>query len=525
MNLKKNLIGIASATAIIAAPLALSATPAHAAPSAGPLYLTPTTGNTNTLATVRVADGSLCPAGYSGTTLYMSGAGVTEETGGLNGFTSPAQSQVNGHMEVPVTTLFADIFQANSITQPTGAYNLRLACVGDDFFTEVAEYNTTVTFTPFAGNYNANYTTAAMPAPAAPTTTTLSGPTTATFGDNITLTADVTDGATGSVQLKDGATNVGAPVVISNGTATVSLPVNNIAAGSHSYTAAFVPSGNFQASTSAAHAVSVAKSTPSVTLSTNTPTVTNAAANFTATVSPAAAGTVTFKEGATVLGTGTVNGSGVATASANFDTAGDHVITAEFAPTDAANVNSATSAPFTHTVSDVAPATATSDIEVDVPTGELTISVNDIAPAGVKLGNATLDADAQWRTSTGSLDEVTVTDTRAGGRGWTATGQVTNFVKGANEINGYNLGWTPTLVSKLPLQTAAAGAPVLPAKEALANTTPSNNALGLKTARVLGTGTAGSATGTAIFDADLTLKIPTTAPAGTYRALLTFTAI
>ncbi|MBN9176736.1 MAG: Ig-like domain repeat protein [Microbacterium sp.] len=53
-----------------------------------------------------------------------------------------------------------------------------------------------------------------------------------------------------------------------------------------------------------------------------------------ATVSPTASGTVTFSDGATVLGTGAVNGSGIAELSTTTLAVGGHTLTAVFAPTD-----------------------------------------------------------------------------------------------------------------------------------------------------------------------------------------------
>jgi hypothetical protein len=71
---------------------------------------------------------------------------------------------------------------------------------------------------------------------------------------------------------------------------------------------------------------------------------------FTATVSGSTpAGTVTFKDGATALGSGTLNGSGVATFTTAALTSGSHAVTAAYGG-DANNASS-TSSVLTQTVS------------------------------------------------------------------------------------------------------------------------------------------------------------------------------
>jgi hypothetical protein len=72
-----------------------------------------------------------------------------------------------------------------------------------------------------------------------------------TGGSSVTLTATVApSGAVGSVQFKDGATNIGTPVEVSAGTAV--RATSTLAAGAHSLTAVFSPTnpGAFAASSS-----------------------------------------------------------------------------------------------------------------------------------------------------------------------------------------------------------------------------------------------------------------------------------
>jgi hypothetical protein len=102
-------------------------------------------------------------------------------------------------------------------------------------------------------------------------------------------------------------------------------------ASPHSVTAKYLGDGNFNDSTSSAlsQVVNKADTTTSVTSSVN-PSVYGQSVTFTATVNPVApgagtrTGTVTFKDGATVLGTGTLNASGQATFSTSALSVSSH---------------------------------------------------------------------------------------------------------------------------------------------------------------------------------------------------------
>lgn len=85
-------------------------------------------------------------------------------------------------------------------------------------------------------------------------------------GGTVDLTATLApSAAAGTVQFKDGGTNVGSPVAVSSGTATLST--TSLAAGSHSLTAQFIPTDSsvYAPSTSAAltYLVGVAPDAPS----------------------------------------------------------------------------------------------------------------------------------------------------------------------------------------------------------------------------------------------------------------------
>jgi hypothetical protein len=171
----------------------------------------------------------------------------------------------------------------------------------------------------------------------AATTTTLnsSAPTTVT-GPPVTLTATVTSAAgvpSGTVTFLDGTTVLGSARIDINGQAFLKV---SLGVGSHALTASFAGAG-FADSTSAAvtETVNRAATTVALTSSVN-PAVTGQAVTFTATVAIVApgagvpTGTVTFKDGNVVLGTGAVGRDGTATFTTSFAAAGGHTITAVY---------------------------------------------------------------------------------------------------------------------------------------------------------------------------------------------------
>lgn len=127
----------------------------------------------------------------------------------------------------------------------------------------------------------------------------------------------------------------------------------------------------------------------------------------------------------------------------------------------------------------------------------------------VSLGNA---ADyGTFLYATGSIDPITVVDTRAGGPEWSISGQVGDFGGG---LPGSYLGWSPQILQ--------AGAGALPG-----NQVPSGfgGGIGLSSPSLLAAGQAGHPSGTARLGAALDLRLPIETAPGTYSAVLTITAL
>src|SRR5256712_184716 len=191
-------------------------------------------------------------------------------------------------------------------------------------------------------------------------TSLTSTPNPSNVGQAVTLTATVSAVSpaagvpTGTVTFRDGATSLGV-VTLVNGSA--SLTVSTLATGNHSLTVGYSGSPSFLGSTSAIviQAVNLLNTSTSLT-STPNPSTTGQAVTLTATVTAVApptgvpTGTVTFSDGATVLGTATlVNGS--ASISISTLAAGSHPLTAvysgsaTFAASTSAVVNQVVNAP------------------------------------------------------------------------------------------------------------------------------------------------------------------------------------
>ena len=179
-----------------------------------------------------------------------------------------------------------------------------------------------------------------------------------TYGQSVTFTATigvVAPGAgtpTGSVEFFDGTTPIGT-TPLSGSTAAVSTAA--LSAGTHSITAQYRGDGNFSSSTSSPATVPVRMASTTTKLSSSASTlVFGQSVTFSATigvVAPGAGvptGSVTFKDGATTLGTGALNSTNQATFATTTLAVGSHTITAVYGGDG--NFSTSTSAALTQTV-------------------------------------------------------------------------------------------------------------------------------------------------------------------------------
>jgi hypothetical protein len=174
----------------------------------------------------------------------------------------------------------------------------------------------------------------------ASTTTLTSSPNPSVHGQSVTFTATVAPSSatgstpTGTVTFMEGTTTLGTGT-LSSGVATFST--SSLAVGTNSITAVYSGDTTYGTSTSTAvsQVVNMASTTTSLTSSPSTSDY-GQSVTFTATVGPESpgvgvpTGTVTFMNGTTTLGTGTLSSTGVATFSTSSLAVGTQSITAAY---------------------------------------------------------------------------------------------------------------------------------------------------------------------------------------------------
>jgi hypothetical protein len=402
--------------------------------------------------------------------------------------------------------------------------------------------------------------------PQATTTTTLTATPSSpqTSGASVTLNAAVTDpSAPGTVQFYSGTTPLGTgPVTVNDGTAsltTTTLPVGS----PDSLSAVFTPTTGAAFTGSTSNTVSYVVNAPpadatNTALSVN-PTSAGADTQvaLTASVTDTTAGgtalngggSVTFYDNGTVttgaitgtstsLGAVPVNSSGIALLDYSLFNQGTHNIVAVFTPTGAYQSSTSLDVPFTAGAPLYTP--DPQNLQAEIPAGTLTISTPYGPSNAFDLGTATLNpnggeftASKGFGSATDPSAGVTITDTGVNSD-WTASAEVTNFTgPGGAAINGQNLtftGVTPSYLTGNAYQASGVGTiPVL--TNNVTNTPPggfpygptATGSDGLYGAAHAFADTTTPGGGEVNIFGTLTLNAPSSTPAGTYTATLTFT--
>lgn len=195
----------------------------------------------------------------------------------------------------------------------------------------------------YAGNSNflssssaaVSVTVSAQATTAATTTTLTATPNPVTTGQTLTLTATVQGSGSatpdGTVSFMNGSTPLGTAPLNPSGVATLTL--TTLGVGTYNVTAQYAGNANFLSSASAAVSVTVSSlaTTTSLTATPN-PITAGQTLTLTATVQgpDTPGGSVNFLSGSTLLGTGTLNSSGVATLATALLSAGTYSLTAQY---------------------------------------------------------------------------------------------------------------------------------------------------------------------------------------------------
>jgi hypothetical protein len=154
--------------------------------------------------------------------------------------------------------------------------------------------------------------------------------------EELTITSSTSGTPTGTVTFLDGATALGVGTLNSSAVATFST--STLTVGTHSITAAYGGDSKFSAGTSLAVSETITQASPAATTVALVSSAASASCGtgvtFTSTLTSNASGTptgtVTVLDGATALGTGTLNGSAMAALTTSTLTVGTHSITAAY---------------------------------------------------------------------------------------------------------------------------------------------------------------------------------------------------
>ncbi len=198
----------------------------------------------------------------------------------------------------------------------------------------------------------------------------------------VTITEPIPTGVTGPVMFFNGTTLLGTAPII-NGQATLTVP--SLPVGTNPITVTAINTATGGTLTSPPTQVTVAKVGVTVTLASSVnPSNPGQSVTFAATVPAGATGSITFLDGATVLGIGTINPAGIATFTTSTLAIGSHSVTASYGGDSA--YNSSVSAVLTQVVGRIPTVTT---IVASAPAQLLHIGVTFTANVTAPSPNAT----------------------------------------------------------------------------------------------------------------------------------------
>jgi len=280
-------------------------------------------------------------------------------------------------------------------------------------------------------------------------TTVSSSPNPSVFGQLVTFTSTTTSSGgvpLGTVTFTEGAT-VWASNVTVNGSGQASFSTTALSVASHTIAATFTGvTGWGNSSGNAAPQVVNKASTSTAVSSSSNPSVYSQPVTFTATVTATApgggvaSGTVAFKNGTSTLGTGTLNGSGIATFTTSTLAVGASSITAVYG--GSTSFNTSTSPVLTQTVNqDSTTSTVTSSRNPSKHNQSVTFTATVVANAP---GTATPTGTVTFKDGTNTLHSGSLSSGKA-------TYATSSLSKGTHQITVVYGGSSNFLTSTSPV--------------------------------------------------------------------------
>lgn len=356
--------------------------------------------NFNTLGTwtVTVTDTTFTPGQtYTGTSNPVTV--ITTPAVGLTSSVNPVNVGANTTLTATVSSLYGTptgtvTFMDGATTLGAGTLNASGVATLTVSFATAGNHPLTVSY-PGAGFFQAA-TSSVLNETVQTIGTTLavtSSVNPVNLGANTTLTATANSTAgtpTGTITFLDGTTVLGTATLDAGGVATLTLSFAT--AGTHPITATYPGTSAFQPATSSIlnQVVQSFGTTLALTSSVN-PLNVNGTTVLTATATSTSGtpgGTITFLDGATVLGTAPLNAGGIATLSVSFAMPGTHPLTASYPATGA--YQAATSPIVNQNVQNFSTtATLTSSVNPAPVTTPTTLTATIASPGGTPSGTVT----------------------------------------------------------------------------------------------------------------------------------------
>ena len=319
----------------------------------------------------------------------------------------------NGSTTLGTATIVSGVATITVPSLPVGTVSITATTSGDANNNPATSSPTIVTVTAPAPTLVAPIVSSNNPAPNTP----------------VTITEPIPSGVSGPVSFYDGSTLLGtAPVV--NGSATLTVP--SLPLGSNSITASATNTATTLPIVSPPTQVTVAKVTTAITLTSSAnPSTPTQPVTFAASVPAGATGVVTFLDGSTILGTGTINAAGVATFTTSTLAIGSHSVTASYGGDS--GYNAATSAVLTQVVSRIPTVTTiAASAAAQLLHSGVTFTANVTAPSPNATGTVTfMDGTVVLGTAALSANGGVVTSLTTNANAAFAT---TNLITGAHQI-------------------------------------------------------------------------------------------